>query len=52
MEITRRHLTMAGALTLGGVGLLRSASVVAASADEAAGGPGHRGDEKGGSCAG
>jgi ketosteroid isomerase-like protein len=36
MQITRRHLTMAGALTLGGVGLLRSASVVAASADEAA----------------
>jgi hypothetical protein len=36
MRITRRHLTMAGALTLGGMGLLRSASVVAESADEAA----------------
>jgi Domain of unknown function (DUF4440) len=35
MRITRRHLTMAGALALGGVGLWRS-SAVAASADEAA----------------
>ena len=36
MRITRRYLTMAGALALGGVGLWRSASAVAASADEAA----------------
>jgi ketosteroid isomerase-like protein len=36
MHITRRDLTMVGALTLGGVGLWRSAAVVAASADEAA----------------
>ena len=36
MSITRRHLTVAGALALGGFGLLRSASVVAESADEAA----------------
>jgi sulfur carrier protein ThiS len=36
MRITRRYLTMAGALALGGVGLWRSTSAVAASADEAA----------------
>jgi ketosteroid isomerase-like protein len=36
MSITRRHLTMAGAFALGGVGLWRSASAVAASADEEA----------------
>jgi ketosteroid isomerase-like protein len=36
MRITRRHLAVAGALALGGVGLLRSSSVVAESADEAA----------------
>jgi ketosteroid isomerase-like protein len=36
MRITRRHLTMLGALALGGVGLWRSSSAVAASADEAA----------------
>jgi Domain of unknown function (DUF4440) len=36
MRITRRDLTMAGALTLGGVGLWRSAVAVAESADEAA----------------
>jgi ketosteroid isomerase-like protein len=36
MRITRRHLTIAGALALGGVGLWRSSSVVAESADEAA----------------
>src|ERR671924_438131 len=36
MSITRRHLTIAGAFTLGGVGLWRSSSAVAASADEAA----------------
>jgi hypothetical protein len=36
MGITRRHLTMAGALALGGVGLWRSTAVGAASADEAA----------------
>ena len=36
MSITRRHLTVAGALALGGLGLLRSSSAVAASADEAA----------------
>jgi hypothetical protein len=36
MRITRRHLAVAGALALGGVGLLRSSPTVAASADEAA----------------
>ena len=36
MSMTRRHLAVAGALALGGVGLLRSSSVVAESADEAA----------------
>ena len=36
MRITRRHLAVAGALALGGVGLLRSSSAVAESADEAA----------------
>jgi hypothetical protein len=36
MRITRRHLAAVGALALGGVGLWRSAPVVAASADEAA----------------
>ena len=36
MRITRRYLTMAGALALGGVGLWRRSSAVAASADEAA----------------
>jgi hypothetical protein len=36
MSITRRHLTVAAALALGGVGLWRSSSAVAASADEAA----------------
>ena len=38
MRITRRHLAVAGvgALALGGVGLLQSASAVADSADEAA----------------
>ena len=36
MRITRRDLTIAGALTLGGVGLWRSSSAVAESADEAA----------------
>ena len=36
MSITRRHLTVAGALALGGLGLWRSSSAVAASADEAA----------------
>jgi ketosteroid isomerase-like protein len=36
MRITRRYLTMAGALTLGGVGLWQSSEAVAASADEAA----------------
>jgi ketosteroid isomerase-like protein len=36
MRITRRHLTIAGALALGGVGLWRSSSAVAESADEAA----------------
>jgi ketosteroid isomerase-like protein len=36
MHITRRYLTMAGALALGGVGLWRSSLAVAASADEAA----------------
>src|SRR5499426_3018721 len=36
MRITRRDLTIAGALTLGGVGLWRSSVAVAESADEAA----------------
>src|SRR2546421_11308369 len=36
MHITRRDLTIAGALTLGGVGLWRRSAAVAASADEAA----------------
>jgi hypothetical protein len=36
MGITRRHLAVAGALALGGVGLWRSALVVAESADETA----------------
>ena len=36
MRITRRDLTIAGALTLGGVGLWQSSSAVAESADEAA----------------
>ena len=36
MRITRRHLAVAGALALGGLGLLRSSSAVAESADEAA----------------
>ncbi len=36
MNITRRHLAVAGALALGGLGLLRSSSAVAESADEAA----------------
>jgi len=36
MQITRRHLTVAGALALGSVGLWGSGSVVAQSADEAA----------------
>jgi ketosteroid isomerase-like protein len=36
MRITRRYLTVAGALALGGVGLWRRSSAVAASADEAA----------------
>src|SRR5260221_4951998 len=36
MTITRRHLVAAGALTLGGVGLLRRSSAVAQSAEEAA----------------
>ena len=36
MRITRRHLAVAGALALGGVGLLRRSSAVADSADEAA----------------
>jgi hypothetical protein len=36
MSITRRHLTMVGALALGSVGLWRSPSAVAASADETA----------------
>ena len=36
MSITRRHLTMAGAFALGGVGLWWSSSAVAASADEEA----------------
>ena len=36
MSITRRHLVAAGTLALGGLGLLRSSSVVAESAEEAA----------------
>ena len=36
MSITRRHLVATGALALGGLGLLRSSSAVAESADEAA----------------
>jgi hypothetical protein len=36
MRITRRHFAVAGALALGGVGLWRRPSAVAASADEAA----------------
>ena len=36
MSITRRHLAVAGALALGGLGLLRSSSAVAESAEEAA----------------
>ena len=36
MHITRRDLTIVGALTLGGVGLWRRSAAVAASADEAA----------------
>ena len=36
MRITRRHLAVAGALALGGLGLLRNSSAVAESADEAA----------------
>ena len=36
MHITRRHLAVAGALAVGGWGLLQSSSVVAESADEAA----------------
>ena len=36
MDITRRHLAVAGALALGGVGLVRCSAAVAASADEAA----------------
>jgi len=36
MSITRRHLAVAGALALGGLGLLRGSSSVAESADEAA----------------
>ena len=36
MSITRRHLAVAGALALGGLGLLRSSTAVAESADEAA----------------
>jgi len=36
MSITRRHLTMVGALALGSVGLWRSTSAMAASADETA----------------
>ena len=36
MSITRRHLTIVGALALGGAGLWRRSSAVAASADEAA----------------
>ena len=36
MNITRRHLAVAGTLALGGLGLLRRSSAVAASADETA----------------
>ena len=36
MSITRRHLAVAGVLTLGGFGLLRGSAAVAESADEAA----------------
>src|SRR5438128_12266925 len=36
MSITRRHLVVAGAFALGGLGLWRGSSAVAASADEAA----------------
>jgi hypothetical protein len=36
MHITRRYLAVAGALALSGLGLLRSSSTVAESADEAA----------------
>ena len=36
MQITRRHLAVAGALALGGMGLWRSSLALAASADEAA----------------
>jgi hypothetical protein len=36
MSITRRHLVAAGALALGGLGLLRVSSAVAESAEEAA----------------
>jgi ketosteroid isomerase-like protein len=36
MSITRRHMVVAGALALGGLGLLRSSSAVAESAEEAA----------------
>jgi hypothetical protein len=36
MRLTRRHLTMAGALALGGMGLWQISSVVAESANEAA----------------
>ena len=36
MNITRRHLAVAGVLALGGLDLLRSSSAVAESADEAA----------------
>jgi hypothetical protein len=36
MRITRRDLTIAGALTLGGLGLWRSSAAVAESADEVA----------------
>ena len=36
MSLTRRHLTIVGALALGGAGLWRRSSAVAASADEAA----------------
>ena len=36
MNITRRHLAVAGTLALGGLGLVRRSSAVAESADEAA----------------
>ena len=36
MTITRRHLVAAGAVALGGLGLLRSSPAVAQSAEEAA----------------